>query len=256
MKQFLIFLMLLLSCRNVSFGQMEVQFQVGVSSYHLNFQGFQTYLDSYNELNSGSSMISPAKFNHFGIGYHLGGMFRMKWFIGGFNVGHINGFQTKASFIYDQTRSFQFKNTYFDLQLGGRIGKEKFAFIPYVSMSVNTLNLHAFFTYDKLKSYGGENGLNGIYTSWRLVGLAGGRFEYRFTKMIGAFIDVSFMVNKSEYLGGDFSESNSATDGKYFKAVATQDEISAINNGLKEVYRISRGVFGLQLTLGVNEKDE
>ena len=255
MKQFVILSILLISCKNISFGQFEFQLQAGVSSSRLNFPGFKTYLDSYNQQNNTSSMIKPAKFNQFGIGYHIGGMFRMNWFVAGINVGHITGFQSKATFIYDQSRSFQFKNTYFDLQLGGRIGGKKFAFIPYVAMSINTLNLHTFFTYDKVKSYGGEKGLNGIYTSWRLVGIAGGRWEDRFTKMIGAFIDVSFILNKSEYLGGDFSESNSATDAKYFQSTATQDQVSAITDGLKEVYRISRGVFGLQLTIGPNEKD-
>ncbi len=255
MKQFILLAILLISCRNISFGQFEFQALAGVSSSKLNFPGFKTYLDSYNQQNSGSSMIKPAKFNPFGIGYHFGGMCRIKFFIAGINIGQVTSFESKATFIYDQSRSFRFKNTYFDLQLGGRIGKEKFAFIPYVTMSINTLNLNAYFTYGKIKSYGGEKDLNGIYTSWRLVGSAGGRLEYRFTKRIGIFLDLSITINKSEYLGGDFSESNSATDAKYFPSTATQDQISAINDGLKEVYRISKGVFGLQLTFGSNEKD-
>jgi hypothetical protein len=200
-------------------------------------------------------MIKPAKFNPFGMGYHVGGMFRMKYFIAGINVGQISGFESKATFTSDQSRSFMFKNTYFDLQLGGRIGGEKFAVIPYITMTINSLNLHAFFSYGETKSYGGEKDLNGVYTSWRLIGTAGGRLEYRFTKMIGAFVDVSFTINKSEYSGGDFSESNSATDAKYFQSTATQDQNSAILDGLKEVYRISRGVLGLQLTFGADEKE-
>jgi hypothetical protein len=255
MKQFLFFILFVLFFGNTGFGQIEFQLQAGISSSHLNFPGFKTYLESYNVQNSGSSMIKPAKFNPYGIGYQVGGMFRMKYFIAGINMGQITGFESKATFIYDQSRSFRFKNTYFDVQLGGRIGGKKFAFIPYVSMSINSLNLNTYFAYDKIKSYGGEKNLNGIYTSWRLVGLAGGRVEYRFTRMLGAFIDVSFILNKSEYLGGDFAESNSATDAKYFQSTATQDQVSAITGGLKEVYRISRGVFGLQLTIGSNEKE-
>lgn len=255
MKQLMILSVLLISCRNSGFAQIEFQLQAGVSSSHLNFPGFKTYLESYNLENSGSSLITPVKFNPFGIGYHVGGTFRMSWFVAGINVGQITGFQSKATFIYDQSRSFQFKNTYFDLQIGGRIGGKKVAFIPYVGMSINSLNLHTFFTYGEVKSYGGEKDLTGIYTSWRLVGIAGGRLEYRFTNRIGAFIDVSLMLNKSEYSGGDFSESNSATDAKYFQSTATQDQVSAITDGLKEVYRISRGVFGLQLTIGSNEKE-
>lgn len=236
-------------------GQMEVQLQAGVSGSRLNFPGFETYLESYNQLNSGSELLAPAKFNPYGIGYQVGGMFRMGWFVTGITMGHIAGFQSKATFVYDQSRSFQFKNTYFDLQLGGRIGGEKLAFIPYVGMSINSLNLHTFFTYGDVKSYGGEKGLNGVYTSWRLVGIAGGRLEYRFTNTVGVFIDAGFMLNKSEYSGGDFSESNSATDSKYFQSTASQDQTDAIVNGLKEVYRISRGVFGLQVTFGSNEKE-
>jgi|GEM_PF-6374406 len=255
MKQFIILAILLISCRNISFGQLEFQFQAGVSSFRLNFPGFKTYLDSYNEQNNTSSMIKPAKFNPYGIGYHFGGMVRISWFVTGINIGHVSGFESKATYTYDQSRSFQFKNTYFDLQLGGRIGGKKFAFIPYVNMSINSLHLNTFFTYDKVKSYGGEKNLNGIYTSWRLIGSAGGRLEYRFTKMIGVFLDMSFTINKSEYLGGDFAESNSATDAKYFQSTATQDQTSAITGGLKEVYRISRGVLGLQLTFGRNEKE-
>lgn len=255
MKQVLIFSILLISCRNSGFGQMEVQLQAGVASSHLNFPGFKTYLESYNLQNAGSSMVEPAKFNPFGIGYHVGGVFRMGWFVSGISMGQITGFESKATFIYDQSRSFQFKNTYFDLQIGGRIGGKKAAFIPYVGMSIASLNLNTFFSYGKIKSYGGEKDLNGTYTSWRLVGIAGGRVEYRFTNSIGVFLDVSFMLNKSEYSGGEFSESNSATDAKYFQSTATQDQVSAITDGLKEVYRISRGVFGIQLTIGSNEKE-
>lgn len=254
MKKFIIISILLLSYKNSSFGQIEFQLQAGVSASRLNFPGFKTYLESYNEQNSGNSMVKPAKFNPFGIGYHAGGIFRMGYFITGINMGQITGFQSKATFIYDQSRSFQFKNTYFDLQIGGRIGGEKFAFIPYVSMSITSLNLRSFYTYDNIKSYGGEKDLNGIYTSWRLVGIAGGRLEYRFTHMLGVFLDVNIILNKSEYLGGDFSESNSATDAKYFQSTATQDQTSAITDGLKEVYRISRGVFGLQLTFGSRDE--
>ncbi len=255
MKQLVILSILVFSSRSLTFAQMEVQLLGGANSFHLNFPGFQTYLDSYNALNSGSSMIKPAKFNHFGVGYHVAGMFRLKWFVTGISMGQITGFPSTASFEYDQSRSFRFKNTYFDLQIGGRIGGEKFAFLPFVSMSVNTLNLNAYFMYGDVKSYGGEKALNGMYTSWRLIGLLGGRLEYRFNDFLGAFAEFNFTLNKSEYLGGDFSESNSATDSKYFQATADQDQISAINNGLKEVYRISRGVFGLQLTIGVNEKE-
>lgn len=255
MKPFIILTILLISCRNFSFGQFEFQLQAGVSASRLNFPGFKTYLESYNVQNSGSSMIKPAKFNQFGVGYHFGGIFRIKWFVSGINLGKITGFQSKATYAYDQSRSFQFKNTYFDLQIGGRIGKEKFAFIPYLTMCINSLNLNTFYSYGKTKSYGGERNLNGVYTSWRLVGLVGGRLEYRFTKMIGIFLDMSFMINESEYLGGYFTESNSATDAKYFQSTATQDEIAAVTDGLKEVYRISRGVFGLQITFGANEKE-
>lgn len=254
MKQFVLLAILLISCKNFSFGQFEFQLQAGVSASRLNFPGFKTYLESYNVQNSGSSMIKQVKFNQFGMGYHFGGIFRIKWFVSGINLGKITGFQSKAIYDYDQSRSFQFKNSYFDLQIGGRIGKEKFAFIPYLTMSINSLNLNTFYSYGKTKSYGGERDLNGVYTSWRLVGLVGGRLEYRFTKMIGIFLDVSFMINKSEYLGGDFSESNSATDSKYFQATATQDQIAATTDGLQEVYRIARGVFGLQITFGANEK--
>lgn len=255
MKSFILLTIMLISCRNFSFGQFEFQLQAGVSSSRLNFPGFKTYLDSYNQQNNTSSMIKPAKFNQFGMGYHFGGIFRMKWFIAGINLGKITGFQSKATYAYDQSRSFQFKNAYFDLQIGGRIGKEKFAFIPYLTMCINSLNLNTFYSYGKTKSYGGERSLNGVYTSWRLVGLVGGRLEYRFTKMIGIFLDMSFMINKSEYLGGEFTESNSATDSKYFQATATQDQIAATTDGLQEVYRIARGVFGLQITFGANEKE-
>ena len=254
MKQIILIAILLISCRNFSFAQFEFQLQGGVSASHLNFPGFKTYLETYNAQNSGSSMIEPAKFNPFGMGYHFGGMFRMKWFVTGINLGKIIGFQSKARYEYDQSRSFQFKNAYFELQIGGRIGKKKFGFIPYLNMSINSLNLSTFYSYGKTKSYGGERSLNGVYTSWRLTSLVGGRIEYRFTKMLGVFLDVSFMINKSEYLGGDFSESNSATDSKYFQSTATQDQIAATTEGLKEVYRISRGVFGLQLTFGSDEK--
>lgn len=255
MKQFVILAFLLIFCRNSSFSQFEFQLQAGVSASHLNFPGFKTYLESYNVQNSGNSMIKPVKFNPFGMGYHFGGIFRMKWFITGINMGQITGFQSKATYSYDQSRSFQFKNTYFDLQIGGRIGGEKFGVIPYINMSINSLNLNTFYSYGEVKSYGGEKDLNGIYTSWRLLGVGGVRLEYRFTKMLGVFLDVSTMINKSEYLGGEFSESNSATDSKYFQATATQDQIEATTDGLKEIYRISRGVFGLQLTFGSNEKE-
>ncbi len=256
MKKLLFSLVILITCKTISYGQVELQFQTGVSSFHLNFPGFQTYLSSYNTQNSGSSMIDSAKFNQFGAGYHFGGMVRLGPFVAGINVGQVTGFQSKATYTYDQSRSFQFKNNYFDVQMGGRIGGKKFAVIPYFNMTINTLNLYSFYTYDKVRSYGGEKDLNGIYTSWRLIGMVGGRMEYRFTKTIGAYVDLGFTINKSEYLGGSFDESNSATDAKSFQSTATQDQIEAITGGLKEMYRITRGVFGIQLTFGTNEDED
>lgn len=256
MKKFLFSLIILIAAKTISFGQMEVQLQAGVSSFRLNFPGFQSYLSSYNTQNAGSDMIDSAKFNRYGVGYHIGGIFRIGGFIAGIDMGQTTGFQSKAKYTYDQSRSFQFKNYYFDLQVGGRIGGDKFAFCPYLSMSINTLNLQSFYSYGKVDSYGGERSLSGVYTSWRLLGRAGGRFEYRFTDRIGVFADLSFTLNKSEYLGGSFDESNSATDATAFQAYATQDQIEAITDGLKEVYRITRGVFGLQLNLGSNGDED
>lgn len=256
MKKFLFSLVLLTVTQVSSFGQMQVQLQAGVNAFRLNFPGFQSYLSSYNTQNAGSDMIDSAKFNHYGAGYHVGGIFRYGWFVSGLDIGKSSGFRSTAKYTYDQSRSFQFKNYYFDLQIGGRIGSNKFAFCPYLSMSVNTLNLHTFYSYGKIDSYGGERILSGVYTSWRLLGRAGGRFEYNFTERIGAFADLSFTLNKSEYLGGSFDESNSATDSHSFQAYATQDQLDAITNGLKEVYRITRGVFGLQLTLGANGNED
>lgn len=257
MKKILFSLLLMVAANNIGFGQkVEIQLQTGVSAFRLNFPGFQSYLSSYNTQNAGSDMIDSARFNKFGVGYHVGGIFRIGGFIAGIDMGKTTGFKSTATYTYDQSRSFQFKNYYFDLQIGGRIGGSKFAFCPYLTMTLNTLNLYTFYSYDKVKSYGGERSLSGVYTSWRLLGRAGGRFEYRFTNRIAAFADLSFTLNKSEYLGGDFSESNSATDSNYFQAYATQDQLDAITNGLKEIYRVTRGVFGLQLNLGGHEDED
>lgn len=256
MKKVLFTFALLISYTNFSHSQViEAQLQTGFSTFRLNFPDFQTYLTSYNQVNSSGDMIDSASFNRYGAGYHVGLKFRGGPVIMGFNIGKITGFQSKATYGNDQSRSFQFKNQYFDVEFGGRLGGEKLAFIPYFTITLNTFNLNCFYSYGDVRSYGGEKDLSGIYTSWKMMGRLGGRFEYRFTRNIGVFADISFTMNKTEYLGGEFSESNSATDSRNFKALATQDDIESITDGLKEAYRITRGVFGLQFTFGSYDEE-
>lgn len=257
MKKLIFTFVLLMLGNNSSFGQVvETQIQAGLSTFRLSFPDFQTYLTSYNQVNSSGDMIDSASFNRYGAGYHVGFKFRGGPVVFGFNVGQINGFQSKATYAHDQSRSFQFRNHYFDVEFGGRFGGDKMGFIPYFTVTMNTFNLNCFYTYGDVRSYGGEKDLSGIYTSWRMLGRLGGRFEYRFAKNVGVFADISFTMNKTEYLGGEFSESNSATDSRNFKALATQDDIESITGGLKEAYRITRGVFGLQFTFGSNDDEE
>ena len=116
MKKLVFIFALLISC-NFSYGQfVGMQIQTGASSFRLSFPDFETYLTSYNNLNSGSSMLDSAKFNRYGAGYHIGMKFRGGPIIMGFNFGNITGFASKATYTNDQSRSFVFKNHYLDFE--------------------------------------------------------------------------------------------------------------------------------------------
>lgn len=254
MKKQLLILFIILGTLSHGFSQnYEVQFQAGAAGFRLNFPGFQSYLSTYNKEYADNDMMDSAKFNPYGAGIHLGGIFRMGAFIAGLNIGQINGFQTKATFSRNESRNFNFRTNYFDVQLGARIGNNQSALIPYFNMTIGTLHLYSSYNYGDLRSYGGEKNLNGVYTSWRLYGMAGARYVHQVGKKLSLFLDWSIVLNQQQYGGGEFTESNSATDSKYFKAYETQPEVDAITDGLKETYRMMRGVVGIQFNVWSNE---
>lgn len=209
----------------------------GTTIGRLSFEGFDDFVDSYNTLNQPNGLTKLLDFKQTGIGYSGGAYFRLGKFITGLQGVHIATRPSTASFGENQTRSFQFRYSSFDLMIGMRFGSEQWGCVPYFTLTTQAMQLYSWYEYaNGVQSFGSETSFSGVYTSWKSVGKLGLRLTYEKTKW-GCFFDATLPVNKNEYLGGDFAESSSATDSNYFPAYAGQSPTDAITDGLKESYR-------------------
>lgn len=248
MKKLLFLLLILKSFTNYSQLNIEVDAFGGGTVSALQFKEFNTFVDSYNELNK-SSLTRPMKFNPLGVGYHVGAGFRMNWFYSSLSTGYIRFLDTYAE-IGDQERHFYFENYTFDLFLGGRIGKGKVTFTPHVNMTICSMNLSSFFQYENgEKSYGSDNTYGGVYTSFKMTSRVGIMTRVSLTDRLSLSIDASFFPKAKKYGGGSFDYSTSGTFGSSFPRLANTGGFVEVDDAMTETYRLFSLDIGLSILL-------
>jgi hypothetical protein len=209
----------------------------------LSFEGFESFVASYNSFNQSNGPTKPLAFNRISLGYMGGGYLQLGKFVTGINASHLSTLPSTAAFGENQTRAFQFRYNSFDLLIGARFGSSKIGCIPYLTLTTQSMQLYSWYEYaDGVKSFGNETAYSGVYNSWKSVGKLGLRLTVE-NNHWGFYVDSSLPLTKNEYLGGSFEESSSATDSNYFPAYAGQSQVDAITDGLKESYR--QFIFGL-----------
>lgn len=224
----------------ISFGGVYSKLQFGV---------FEEYVNSYNRVNQYSKNFEELKYNPNGFGIQGALQYRIRNLYTAINISSTKSVASKAQFEFGE-RSFVFKNNTFDIIMGRKI---KFI-TPYLSMSINSLNIESYYTYkDGTRSYGSEYNISGVYTSFKMFMGLGLRIEKRFNKL-GFSLDGCYPINAKKYLGDTFNKQTNSTNAPYFP----QDHINygsmEVDLMMPQTYRNIR--IGLSLIYYLNSKTE
>ena len=222
---------------------------VGGVYSHLQFKVFEEYVNSYNLINQNNSNFEELKYNPTGFGISSNFQYRIGKMYSAINISKSKNIESIAKFE-NGSRSFVFKNNTFDVIVGGKI---KF-FTPYITMSINSLNIESFFKYkDGTISYGSEYGISGIYSSFKMFMGIGVRFEKRFNKF-GVSLDGCYPINAKKYLGDTFNKQTNSTNAPYFPQNHINYGSMEVDQMMPQTYRNIR--FGLSLIYYLNQKSE
>lgn len=220
----------------------------GLTMNYLQFQPFETYVVSYNTVNAASTGFTPLKYNPYGFGYHGFVQYRIGKLYSAINILKTNAFNSKANFDKGK-REFDFKNYTFDVNLGCKIK----SITPYITLSINSLNIESFFKYATgERSYGSEFGISGVYSSFRMFSGLGLRYEKKVNRM-GWCIDACYPLNAKHYLGGSFDKQTNATNAISFPQDHANYGTMETDLFMPETYRNIRLNLGLIFYLNQGE---
>lgn len=136
------------------------------------YSDFNTYLNTYNDgFKDNPDFISPAKFKNKAIGYQFSLGYAFDRFNVDFNVSGVKTGITRAEWKY-WDRCFQLKSFLFDMDGGVYLMDElsKFRLSIGAGVTIISTRIQAFTDYGDFRSYGSENLLNGVWTSWKGYG--------------------------------------------------------------------------------------
>lgn len=243
------YLILLLLCGIIlnSHTQQELSFSFGGGLSYLQFKPFEDFTNSYNEQLS-STITKSLKYNPFGFEVNVGLSYCVNKLYSGLRLGTSKSFTSKAEFE-DGSRNFNFRGYNFDIIAGLKFGKV----ITYFSMSLHSLNINTFYEFDGgIRSFGSDHNLSGVYTSSKMQGSLGLRFEEKQNKF-GYFFDFLFPLNSRKYLGGTFYKQTNTTDAPFFPQENSNYGTLDSDLALPQSYRNIRLNIGFIYYLSINK---
>jgi hypothetical protein len=227
------------------FAQVELKLHGGLCVNRLQFPAFQNFVDSYNlEQAQFNDILSPLEFKQIGYGFDFGGQVIWSRFVFGFGGSETRTLPSEATFKNSYSRGIQFRGYTFDMILGGKIGNVETNVIPYLDFGTQALHIHSWFDYDGIKSYGTEGRYNGVWTSWKLLGAIGVKFQHTFDRF-GFYVDLNAPLRMSTVNGGTFTHSDNTTSGGYFFPKLAGEPTFEPANSLPQAYR------NIRLSMGV-----
>ena len=251
MKSKVKFLVGLLLISNVSLSQVDANIYGGFSASRLQFPLFQKFVESYNaEQALYDDLDKKLEFEQSGYGGEFG--FQGIWsnFVFGFGLSQTKTRASTATFKIGDTRGFEFKSYTLNLVTGLKIGEDRLQLIPYVDFGTQALQIHSWLEYDGVKSYGSEGRYNGVWTSWKLSGSGGLKFQFNFSDWVGIYTDFNFPIAlKTGAKESTFTHSDNATSGGYFFPATASEGTFETSEALPQNYRNIRLSIGLLIQL-------
>ncbi len=200
MKKTLLLLLLYVACTSM-YAQTRLKMNTSISmlSNQIHSTSYSGFLNSYNQVYAGI-LKNPFDTN---LAKPFGCILEWSYWIGKKPSFYSDiswsssSSSNKATFLNGDVRNMAFHINDITTNVGISFGSKKFNLALFVGMLSRKSRFTSSFVYHNgYTSYSPEKDLNGIWTSYRVVGDAGIAANYTFTKNVQAHIRADFMIKQ------------------------------------------------------------